>query len=525
MIGASEVENVSRSFSGGPREADKYAFSKSRPLESLAKEKDYSVVSSNLGLQDVSPKQSPCLLDDLPKQSSGLLDDSPKQSSYESMGSKSLSKHSISRESNIIVVVTIVFAIVVKLLQLTEEVITGVISVLKRPLHFQNKDVCYYSGAGSPDFSISISSNENSVIVKQSRVFKVATVKENNAAFQVVVEVFDNSDVAISGVLPNSVNNVVLKSCHDPGTPSMLHGKSVAIKANEKVSYSSPVFDDVNNETSGEEREVKGNVCSTEVSCDESLSSTRSYEESDSFGDICLPLVANDSIISVSIDGNDFACLVDSGAAVTAVNASVWRECLCHAYPTLDTSSFDSVTSVSGCPLVAIGRTSMPFVIESKVFLAEVHVIEDLAYSVIIGRDFLQKFGSKLDFANGMIYFSPENDPLPFNSEQPPSRDFNDAFVCSVHADFSFVVPPASEMVVFGKLNKLPQEKMASGFIAPRMDLPHRYSIFGASELVKVAEDGSVPVRMINPSVQPVKIYRKTRLADLDSPKGTILTA
>ena len=41
--------------------------------------------------------------------------------------------------------------------------------------------------------------------------------------------------------------------------------------------------------------------------------------------------------------------------------------------------------------------------------------------------------------------------------------------------------------------------------LAPRTDLCHRYSVFGASELVSVADDGTVPVRMVNPSSQPVK--------------------
>ena len=38
-------------------------------------------------------------------------------------------------------------------------------------------------------------------------------------------------------------------------------------------------------------------------------------------------------------------------------------------------------------------------------------------------------------------------------------------------------------------------------------DLPHRYSVFGASELVKVSSDATIPVRMVNPSAQPVKIF------------------
>ena len=60
--------------------------------------------------------------------------------------------------------------------------------------------------------------------------------------------------------------------------------------------------------------------------------------------------------------------------------------------------------------------------------------------------------------------------------------------------------------------------------MVPRNDLPHRYSIFGASELVKVTEDGTLPVRMVNPSARPVKIFRKRRLGDFESVDDRIET-
>ena len=47
-------------------------------------------------------------------------------------------------------------------------------------------------------------------------------------------------------------------------------------------------------------------------------------------------------------------------------------------------------------------------------------------------------------------------------------------------------------------------------------DLPHRYSGFGAPELVKVSSDATIPVRMVNPSAQPVKIFRRTKLVDFE---------
>ena len=50
----------------------------------------------------------------------------------------------------------------------------------------------------------------------------------------------------------------------------------------------------------------------------------------------------------------------------------------------------------------------MQFLIETGAFHFEAHVIEDLTYDVIIGRDFLQYFRSRIDFENGVTFFLEE---------------------------------------------------------------------------------------------------------------------
>ena len=156
-------------------------------------------------------------------------------------------------------------------------------------------------------------------------------------------------------------------------------------------------------------------------------------------------------------------------------------------------------------------------------------MIEDLTCDVITGRDFLQYFRSRIDFDNGVLTFSREENYLTFCDVETGClsddvEDDSSDFICSVHADFSFTIPPDSEVVIPAKLSKLPGTAEANGIVAPRSDLPHRNSIFGAFELVKVAEDGSIPIRMVNPSAQPVKIYRRNRLADFEQADHNIAT-
>ena len=85
-------------------------------------------------------------------------------------------------------------------------------------------------------------------------------------------------------------------------------------------------------------------------------------------------------------------------------------------------------------------------------------------------------------------------------------------FVSSVHADCSLTIPPRSEKIVLGKLKITPvngQNGEVCGIVIWQgSDLPHRYSIIGAAEIVKVPKNGTIPIRMVTPSAQPVKVAK-----------------
>lgn len=85
----------------------------------------------------------------------------------------------------------------------------------------------------------------------------------------------------------------------------------------------------------------------------------------------------------------------------------------------------------------------------------------------------------------------------------------------SVHASFSFVLPPRSETIIAGKLDEALQPN-TTGMITAREDLPERYLTIGAAELVKLSEEHTVPIRLMNPTDKPVKIYRRTTLAQFN---------
>ena len=505
-MGASKVVEQNRSLSPGSCDADKLAFSNVRPVDVLVDTKaDFGQNLVNKSDFQTSPKQS---------------------SDYLRHGSR-LSKQGTCVESNIVVILSVVFAIIIKLLELFEGVITSMVNVLNRPPMFQSK----YSGISKPGFSaLSVQDKfplYSSEAFTEEKPQNFVIVKENSLVFEEVdVNVNDTVDFqdVVSEVIPSDVRlNEIADSRVPLPNNNLSERDSIEIVQGSVRSCVPSVLNYFHREVGAE---IECNAALYANSCTKPISACvdNGVEEPDS--NISLPFVAGRSTLPVSIEGHNFYCLIDSGAAVTAVSAKVWRKYLCHAYPRLDRPDSESVTTVNGSCLTILGKSPMKFVIDSHEFPFEARVIENLSYDVILGRDFLKEFCFKVDFENGSVNFPSEPDPLPFKGVHlnDDSGLTDKAFISSVHASRTFVIPPQSEILVSGELNSLPSAVGINGMIIPKSDLCHRYSVFGASELVSVADDGMIPIRLVNPSFQPVKIYRRTRLPDFEEVDQNVAT-
>ena len=291
-----------------------------------------------------------------------------------------------------------------------------------------------------------------------------------------VNDTVDFQDVVVSEVIPSDVK---LNEIADSGVPLSNNNSSKRDSMVNSVQRSvrSSVPSVLNDFLSEAGAEIECNAALYANSCTKPISAfvDNGVEEPDS--NISLSFVAGSSTLPVSIEGHNFYCLIDSGVAVTAVSAKVWRKYLFNAYPRLDSPDSESVTIVNGSCLTILGK--------SREFPFEARVIENLSYDVILGRDFLEEFCLKVDFENGSVNFPSEPDPLPFKGVHlnDDSGLTDKAFISSVHASRTFVVPPQSEILVSGELNSLPIAVGINGMIIPKSDLCHRYSVFGASEL------------------------------------------
>ena len=261
----------------------------------------------------------------------------------------------------------------------------------------------------------------------------------------------------------------------------------------------------------------------------------------------------NNSTLQGKIGELDVTLLIDTGATVTCLSYTVWNK-----LSNCDLTQCNDIAleGVNGQPLDVMGRTTIALHIQDSIFHTSAVVVRNLSYELIIGRDFISKFLCCFDLESGQfVLVSKESDSanplsslfsqsscnsmsiiygttsenttgedvvmdndLPFpNTEDIPSV-MNDAEneekQYPVYAGYSFVLPPQSETIIEGKIDHILNSD-TNGIVTTRSDLSDRYSIIGAAELVKVSDNNTVPIRLMNPTAKPVKVYRRTKLAQL----------
>ena len=156
------------------------------------------------------------------------------------------------------------------------------------------------------------------------------------------------------------------------------------------------------------------------------------------------------------------------------------------------------------------GLALIPFQISESIYPFYTYVVKSLAYDVILGADFLTYYNSTINFDSNTIEL-----PLPTDTS-PPCPTY--AFSCSVHASLTCILPPFSKSTLPAVLNNsllTPAKSSRVGLVESNPSLAERYSLLGAVALVTISDTNTIPFRVINPTSQPVTIYRRTNLGHI----------
>ncbi|KXJ06208.1 hypothetical protein AC249_AIPGENE9443 [Exaiptasia diaphana] len=195
------------------------------------------------------------------------------------------------------------------------------------------------------------------------------------------------------------------------------------------------------------------------------------------------------------ITNTPYVFLCDTGASHTIIDETVYNDIIkVQSFP-LITHSSNTFRSANNQHINVLGHTEIPFEIDNKIYTFQTFVAKDLAYKVILGKDFLDHFNAIIDFHHHTLVFQPNQSHTDNNS-------------CKVHADQTYHLPPLSETIVRAYLAN-PFDSGSAGLVEPKISLIERYNICGSSCLVTVSDNGTIPYKILNRN-SPGTIYHHT---------------
>ena len=195
--------------------------------------------------------------------------------------------------------------------------------------------------------------------------------------------------------------------------------------------------------------------------------------------------------------------LIDTGAAVSAINSRVWNKLRRYSqFQRIALAPSTNMQTVDGKPLVVEGKINLPIKLSNKDYPFEFHVVKELAYDVILGKDFLAHYQSRIDFPEGI---------LQLQSGDVPTSDQRRA-----HMKQTMTIPPLSEQIVMAYADDVGELAKSEVMFTPASNLEERYELFGAHMVICIDDNGQIPVRLLNPTPAEITLHCHTTLGTIE---------
>ena len=136
--------------------------------------------------------------------------------------------------------------------------------------------------------------------------------------------------------------------------------------------------------------------------------------------EVALSVVMNDRrqpnnkqlIITGSIFGHDTEFLVDTGAVKTIIQKNYLKKISQGHEPHISpANSINRLKAANGTTIDVCGMVRLPMYINQRVYTYPVHVVADITYDVILGKDFLTDFGGIINFKDDKITLTYDGEP------------------------------------------------------------------------------------------------------------------
>ena len=238
------------------------------------------------------------------------------------------------------------------------------------------------------DHTVTVQDKQEIVIRLEIHTNNQERTPEEKTAMQNVIEEHDHqfTDQALS-VLKNQSNSTKVTSSLPP-----VEGKLDQSRG-ETIEYKIEVHPKTRRIGQVSERLQKGQ---SSMLTETVLSSERPF----------LPSVQQqgNAFVTGQIHGCPIDLLVDTGACISVIDAGFVREILSEVNPpVMASSTYSEVETVGGDKMPTIGQLQVPLSFNGRQFTCQFHVIENMTYNAVLGRDFLLPHGAVINFASGTV--------------------------------------------------------------------------------------------------------------------------
>ena len=216
-----------------------------------------------------------------------------------------------------------------------------------------------------------------------------------------------------------------------------------------------------------------------------------------------------DHSLQGTIKGISAQFLVDNGAAASLLSKQVWNKITKSQDVSLEPVIGKNLIGVDGSPLTIIGAAYVQVTFELQQFNVCFLVADSsLTTEAILGRDFLSNNNCVIDVGKNLITFGNVGVTLKLNCSAGVSQVAH----VSITLSNSLQVPVCSEVEVMADI----PDAVSGGAWIIEGTLLSRPALLVARMLVTPASK-SVPVRLLNPRANLVKVHKGTVVAQMES--------
>ena len=206
--------------------------------------------------------------------------------------------------------------------------------------------------------------------------------------------------------------------------------------------------------------------------------------------------------VAATINNVPVTFLLDTGSALTILRRSIWDRCK-QPDDKLEPWNQQSLVGAEGTTLRVYGSTCVQWEVDGKEFSHNVAVVDPLTTEAILGLDFLK--GCKIDLVSHQLTTS-DGQVIVLNSQDNNKK----TPVLFVRVTPNVKMPAYSEMEILADVGDLAQRNQT--YVLEDINIQNS-DVMVACAVIIPGE--SIPVRVMNPTDQPVTLYRGTRIAQL----------